>query len=312
MKLIIQIPCLNEAETLPQLLGELPREIEGIDEIEVLVIDDGSSDDTSAVARRCGVDYVLRHVANKGLAATFKTGLDACVARGADIIVNTDGDGQYASECISDLVRPIVKGEFEYVIGERPIEEIREFSPVKKWLQRTGSRVVQQISGVAVPDATSGFRAMSREVALNLNISSSFTYTLETLIQAGDKHISVGSVPIKTNPQSRPSRLFKNSAHYVWLSLWAILRITTWHAPLRLFWPIGGALGVAGTLLGIRFLTFYLLGDGGGHVQSLLLGAVFLVVGFQVVLTGLMADMVATNRRTLEEVLYRSRRRDSE
>lgn len=312
MKLIIQIPCLNEAETLPQLLKGLPRKIEGVDEIEVLVVDDGSTDDTSEVARRCGADHVLRHISNRGLAAAFKTGLDACVARGADIIVNTDGDGQYASECIADLIKPIVNGEFEFVVGERPIEDIKEFSPIKKWLQRTGSKFVQQISGVAVPDATSGFRAMSRDVALSLNISSTFTYTLETLIQAGDKHISVGSVPIKTNPQSRPSRLFKNSAHYLWLSLWAILRITTWHAPLRLFWPIGTLMGLVGSLLGLRFLVFYWMGNGGGHVQSLLLGAVLLVVGFQVILTGLMADMVATNRRTLEEILYRSRRRDSD
>jgi glycosyltransferase involved in cell wall biosynthesis len=312
MKLIIQIPCFNEAETLSQLLDELPREIEGIDAIEALVIDDGSTDDTSAVARRCGVHHVLRHVTNRGLAAAFATGLDGCVARGADIIVNTDGDGQYASECIPDLVEPIVKGELEYVVGERPIEEIEEFSPVKKWLQRTGSKVVQRISGVAVPDATSGFRAMSREVALNLNISSNFTYTLESLIQCGDKHISVGSIPIKTNPQTRPSRLFENSAHYVWLSLWAILRITTWHAPLRLFWPIGILLGLLGAALGARFVVFYLMGDGSGHVQSLLLGAVLLVVGFQVILTGLMADMVATNRRTLEQILYRSRRHDAD
>jgi glycosyltransferase involved in cell wall biosynthesis len=311
MKLIIQIPCLNEAETLPELIDELPREIEGIDEIEFLVIDDGSTDGTSDVARRCGVEHVLRHVTNRGLAAAFKTGLDGCVAQGADIIVNTDGDGQYRSEYIADLVRPIVQGELEYVIGQRPINEIDEFSRTKKWLQLKGSRVVQSISGVEVPDATNGFRAMTRDVALSLNISSAFTYTLETLIQAGDKSISVGSVPIKTNPRTRPSRLFRGSAHYVWRSIWSILRIATWHAPLRLFWPIGFAMALAGAVLGLRFLVFYIQGDGGGHVQSLLLGAVLLVVGFQVVLTGLMADMIATNRRTLEEILYRSRRRDS-
>ncbi len=312
MKLIIQVPCFNEAETLPQLLDELPKQIEGIDTIEVLVIDDGSTDGTSAIAHSGGAHHVIRHISNRGLAAAFKTGLDGCLAHGADIIVNTDGDGQYSSECIPDLVRPILNGELEYVVGERRIDSIKEFSPIKKWLQRTGSRVVQRISGVAVPDATSGFRAMSREVALSLNISSNFTYTLESLIQSGDKGISVGSVPIETRPSTRPSRLFKNSAQYIWRSLWAILRITTWHTPLRLFWPIGILIGLAGAGLGARFMVFYLMGDSSGHVQSLLLAAVLLVVGFQVILTGLVADMVATNRRRLEEILYRSRRRDSD
>jgi hypothetical protein len=233
------------------------------------------------------------------------------VTRGADIIVNTDGDDQYVGECIRDLVRPILEGKCEMVVGARPIERIEHFSPVKKWLQRIGSRVVEWISGVKVPDATSGFRALSREVALKLNIASRFSYTLESLIQCGDRQIAVGSVPVETRPQTRPSRLFRNSAHYVWLSLWAILRITTWHAPLRVFWPLGTVIASVGLLIGVRFLVFYFTEGGAGHVQSLLLAAILLMVGIQIILTGLVADMVATNRRAHEELLYRSRRRDA-
>jgi glycosyltransferase involved in cell wall biosynthesis len=311
MKLIVQIPCFNEADTLPAVVERIPREIEGIDVVEVLIIDDGSSDDTVEVARRCGVDHVVRHVQNRGLAAAFMTGLDACVSQGADIIVNTDGDGQYEGRCIPDLVRPIVEGDYEMVVGERPIEEIAHFSPTKKWLQRAGSRFVEWISGIDVPDATSGFRALSRDVALKLNISSRFTYTLESLIQCGDRQIAVTSVPIETRSQTRPSRLFKGTAHYIWLSLWAILRITTWHAPLRLFWPLGAVFTVVGLLIGLRFLVDYFTVGGAGHIQSLLLAAILLMVGVQVILTGLVADMVATNRRANEELLYRSRRRDA-
>ena len=312
MKLIVQIPCYNEADTLPAVVAAIPRDIEGIDEVEVLVIDDGSSDRTIEVAEGCGVDHIVRHVRNRGLAAAFMTGLDACASRGADIIVNTDGDGQYSGESIRDLVRPILAGEVEMVVGERPIEKMDHFSPAKKWLQRAGSRFVEWISGVRVPDATSGFRALSRDVAFKLNISSRFTYTLESLIQCGDRQIAVGTVPIEVGPQTRPSRLFRGSAHYIWLSCWAILRITTWHAPLRLFWPLGGGFAALGTLIGLRFVVYYISDGGAGHVQSLLLAAILLVVGFQIILTGLVADMVAANRRSSEELLYRSRRRDAE
>jgi glycosyltransferase involved in cell wall biosynthesis len=311
MKLIVQIPCYNEAETLPGTLLAIPREIEGIDKIETLIIDDGSTDDTVDVAERSGVDHIIRHVGNRGLAAAYMTGLDACVCRGADIIVNTDGDGQYKGECIPDLVAPLVRGECEVVVGERPIEQIEHFSAIKKRLQRFGSRVVEWLSGVSVSDATSGFRAITRDVALKLNISSSFTYTLESLIQCGDRQIAVGSVPIRTNEKTRESRLFRGTFHYVWIQTWSILRITTWHAPLRLFWPAGGVLITLGMLIGLRFLYYYMNGSGGGHVQSLLLAAILLVIGFQVGLTGLVADMNATNKRSMEEVLYRLRRNDS-
>jgi glycosyltransferase involved in cell wall biosynthesis len=311
MKLIVQIPCFNEAGTLPAVVERIPREIEGIDVVEVLIIDDGSSDDTVEVAQRCGVDHIVRHVQNRGLAAAFMTGLDACVTRGADIIVNTDGDGQYEGKCIPDLVRPILAGQYEMVVGERPIEKIDHFSPSKKWLQRSGSRFVEWISGVAVPDATSGFRAISRDTALKLNISSRFTYTLESLIQCGDRQIAVTSVPVETRGQTRPSRLFKGSAHYIWYSLWAILRITTWHAPLRLFWPLGGIFFLSGFVLGLRFVAYYVTQGGAGHIQSLLLSSVLLMMGVQIILTGLVADMVATNRRANEELLYRARRQDA-
>ena len=312
MKLIVQIPCYNEADALPAVVADIPRQIPGIDELEVLVVDDGSTDGTSAVAEDCGVDHIVRHLSNRGLAAAYRTGLDACLSRGADIIVNTDGDGQYRGECIPKLIELILKGEYEVVVGERPIETIEHFSPLNKRLHRLGSRVVEKLSGVRVPDATSGFRAITRRVAMGVSISSRFTYTLETLIAYGDRGIAVGSVPIRTRKQTRPSRLFRNSAHYVWLSAWDILRITTWHAPLRLFWTVGSLLMLPGLALAVRFLYFFFTDGGAGHVQSLLFGAVLVVVGFQVALTGLVADMNAVNRRRLEEVLQRLRQHDAQ
>jgi glycosyltransferase involved in cell wall biosynthesis len=280
VKLIVQIPCLNEAESLPGVVASIPRRIEGIEKVEVLVIDDGSCDDTGDVARHCGVEHVVSHVTNRGLSAAFMTGLDACVSRGADLIVNIDGDGQYPGHEISRLVAPLIEGRCEFVVGERPIEEIEDFSPIKKRLQRIGSRVVKRLSGVSVRDATSGFRGMTRDIS--------------------------------THPTPRPSRLFGSTLEYVWRSVWTILRIHAWHAPLSLFWSAGALLGAAGTLLGVRFLSFYLRGDGSGHVQSLLLGAVLMVVAAQLLLTGLLADLVATNRRSNEELLYRARRRDAD
>jgi len=312
MKLIVQIPCYNEAETLPPVVESIPREIEGVDEVEILVIDDGSEDGTGDVARACGVEHVVRHVTNRGLAAAFMTGLDACVSRGADLIVNMDGDGQYPGHEIPRLLAPLLEERCEFVVGERRIEEIASFSPVKQRLQRLGSRAVERLAGISIADATSGFRALTRSVALQLNISSKFTYTLESLIQCGHRGIAVGAVTVSTNPVSRTSRLFGSSLEYVWRSIWTMLRIHTWHAPLSLFWSVGGVLGAIGFLLGVRFLYFFATGDGAGHLQSLLLGAVLLVVAAQLVLTGLLADLVATNRRSNEELLYRARRLDAE
>lgn len=309
MKLVVQIPCYNEAGDLPRVVASIPRTIEGVDEIEILVIDDGSTDDTSGVARSCGVDHVVRHVRNRGLVVAFMTGLDVAVSLGADLIVNIDGDAQYRGEDVPKLIAPILDGSCEFVVGVRPLDE---FVATKKWLQRVGSRVVQQLAGVKVADATSGFRAMTRDVALQLNIASSFTYTLESLIQCGHRGIAVGTVPISTNPTMRASRLFGSNFEYVWRSIWTMLRIHTWHVPLPLFWFLGAAIALGGFLLGVRFFFFFLTGEGGGHVQSLLLGVAMLVIGVQVILTGLIADLVAANRRNHEELLYRARRRDAD
>lgn len=306
MKLIIQIPCYNEALTLPQTIADLPRSLPGIDVIELLVIDDGSVDDTIKVARACGVDHVLS-LPHGGLAKGFAAGLDACLQCGADIIVNTDADNQYAGDGIVALVEPILAGRAQIVVGDREVHQVAHFSQHKRLLQRFGSWVISQAAGMDVPDATSGFRAYTREAALRTLVLSDYSYTLETLIQAGARRTNVEFVPIRTNAPTRPSRLMKGIPHFVSNSSITILRAYTLYRPLRVFLSIGLFSVLFGLLLGIRFLYFYLIGQGGGHVQSLILTAILLIVGFQVVLIGLLADLAGFNRKILEEILYRLR-----
>ena len=306
-KLIIQIPCLNEALTLPATLRDLPTRIPGIDRIEVLVIDDGSTDDTSDVARSCGVDHVVRFRANKGLAAAFTTGLDAALKLGADIIVNTDADNQYVGKDISTLVQPILRLEADIVIGDRNIRTLRHMPRLKRWLQRFGSWVVRQVSNTRVPDTTSGFRAYSREAALRQTIVSDFSYTLESIIQAGKKRMAIAHVPVATNENTRDSRLFDSVFTYIKKSAVTIVRIYTMYEPLKVFSVTGGVVFLSGFLVSLRFLFLYLGGQGQGNVQSLILSAVLMIVGFQVILIGLMADAIASNRKLTEELLFRIR-----
>ncbi len=312
MKLIIQIPCFNEEETLPETVADLPREIDGIDEIEYLIINDGSTDDTVGAAKRSGVHHIVSYAKNKGLAGAFMTGIDACLRLGADIIVNTDADNQYCGADIEKLIRPILAGEAEMVIGERPISDIEDFSPLKKKLQKLGSFVVRKVSGTSVPDAPSGFRAYTRETAMKLNVVSRYTYTLETIIQAGDKNIALTSVPIKTNPKIRKSRLFKSMGGYIKRSIGTIFRIFTMYKPLKVFAAIGGVMFAVGVLIGIRFLAYYFAGNGSGHIQSLILAAILLIMGFQTLTIGLLADIISANRKLIEDVQYRVRRLDYE
>lgn len=305
MKLIIQIPCLNEEKTLPQTLRDLPRSIPGVDVIETLVIDDGSSDRTVQVAREHGVNHIVRLTNRKGLAEAFMSGLDAALKLGADIIVNTDGDNQYRGDCIPDLIVPILEGRADMVIGDRQVETIEHFSIVKKKLQKLGSWVVRQVSGTDVPDTTSGFRAYSKEAALRVNVISRFTYTLETIIQAGKKNIAVTHVPIRTNSKLRESRLFTSIPAYVGRSLGTIFRIYTMYEPLRMFSLIGILFAVAGAIRPVLFVYDYLMTGGKGHVQSLILSAVLLMLGFLFHLIGVVADLIAGHRRLTEDTLYR-------
>ncbi len=305
MKLIIQIPCLNEEKTLPLTLADLPRHLPGIDVIEYLVIDDGSTDRTSEVARQHGVHHLVRFASRKGLAEAFMAGLDACLKLGADLIVNTDADNQYRGQDIEKLVRPILERKADMVIGDRQVENIAHFSPLKIRLQKLGSWVVRHVSETSVPDATSGFRAYSREAALRMNVISRFTYTLETIIQAGKKHIALSHVKINTNGKLRESRLFTSIPDYLKRSIGTIFRIYLMYEPLKAFSWIGGVVFALGLTGAGRFLYYYFSGDGGGHVQSLILSAVFMIVGFQIVMIGLVADLIAGNRRLQEDALYR-------
>jgi glycosyltransferase involved in cell wall biosynthesis len=305
LKLIIQIPCYNEAATLPVTLASLPREVAGVECVEWLVIDDGSEDDTAQVAKDCGVDYVVRHARNLGLARAFLTGLDACLQLGAGVIVNTDADNQYSAEDIPALVAPIIDGSAEIVVGARPIESIEHFSPVKKLLQRIGSWAVRVASNTDVPDAPSGFRAISAEAARRLMVFNDYTYTLETIIQAGQKNMAITSVPVHVNPDLRASRLVPSTASYIRRNIVTMLRIFMIYRPVRFFGYFGGALFVIGFLIGCRFLWHYSHGHGNGHVQSLILAAIFLGMGFQTGLVALLADLAAANRRLIEDVRSR-------
>jgi glycosyltransferase involved in cell wall biosynthesis len=308
VKLIVQIPCYNEEHTLPQTVADIPRQIEGVDAVEVLIIDDGSKDRTVEVAREIGVDHIVRNKRNIGLARTFRKGLDACLVRGADIIVNTDGDNQYAGADIPKLVGPILEGRADIVIGDRETHKIPHFSPVKKFLQYLGSGVVRKLAGIWVPDTVSGFRAFSREAAIRLNVVSSFSYTIETVIQAGKRQLMVESIPVRTNPKTRDSRLFKSIPHFVQNSLGTMVRMYAMYQPLRVFFALGGIMMLIGLVPILRFLVFYFGGDGGGHVQSLLLGSVFIILGFITLVIGLVADLISFNRQLLEHTLERVKR----
>lgn len=308
MKLIIQIPCYNEAATLATALAALPRSVPGFDVVEWLIIDDGSRDETVAVARANGVDHVVRHTCNQGLARAFMTGLDACVRLGADVIVNTDADNQYDARDIPALTAPILEQRAEIVVGARPIAAITHFSSLKKLLQRLGSWVVRAASRTDIPDAPSGFRAISRAAAQRLMVFNDYTYTLETIIQAGQKNIAITSVPVRVNPDLRPSRLVKSIPSYIKRSIVTIVRIFVIYRPFRFFGTIGAVLFGAGFLIGLRFLWFYLTGNGAGHIQSLILGAVLLGMGFQTFLIAFIADLLAANRQLLEEMRFDLRR----
>ena len=307
MKLIIQIPCFNEEQHLGATLAALPRTLSGFSCVETLVIDDGSMDGTSGVARRAGATYLLRFPVNLGLAQAFSAGLDAALKLGADVIVNTDADNQYRAADIALLVQPILAGQAEMVIGDRNPQRLVRFGPTKRLLQGVGSWAVRQLSGTTVPDAASGFRAFSRRAALRLNVFTKFTYTLETIIQAGKKHIPVAHVPVETNADARPSRLFGRTSTYLKHSLATLVRMYALYEPLKVFWGVGLACVVGGLLISLRFLVSYLLGEGAGHIQSLILAAVLLIIGFQTALIGLVADLIGNNRSLLEDALCRIR-----
>ncbi|MEW7975101.1 MAG: glycosyltransferase family 2 protein [Candidatus Thiodiazotropha endolucinida] len=312
MKLIIQIPCYNEEQTLALALAELPREVPGFNQVEWLVIDDGSTDATRQVAIDNGVDHIVGYTRNQGLAKVFMLGLDACVRQGADVIVNTDADNQYDARYIPSLTQPILDGKADMVIGARPIKMIEHFSLTKKVLQRLGSSVVRKVSHTDIPDAPSGFRAFSRDAAMKLNVFNEYTYTLETIIQAGMKQMAVTSVPVEVNEDLRPSRLVKSISSYIKKSIITILRIFVVYKPFRFFLITGLILFGMGLILGLRFLYYYLFGDGAGHIQSVILAGVMMGIGFQTILVAFIADLLSVNRKLLEEVQYRIRKLESQ
>ncbi|REJ74808.1 MAG: glycosyltransferase family 2 protein [Acidobacteria bacterium] len=308
MKLVIQIPCYNEQDDLPTTLAALPREVPGIDSVEVLVIDDGSTDDTVSVARRCGVRHVISNAGNQGLARTFMNGLEQSIALGADVVVNTDADNQYNADDIAELVAPIVSGRADIVVGARPIRSIEHFSPVKKVLQRIGSTVVRSLSGTRIADAPSGFRAFSRDAALRLNVFSRYTYTLETLIQAGHSNLRVVDVPIRINGPTRPSRLIRSIPTYVRRSILDLFATYVIYAPARLFGWLAALFLVPGAVLAARYVYFVAIGEGTGHVQSVIASGVLAVCGVFAVAIAVLAHLLAINRRLLEELRYLQRR----
>lgn len=310
MKLIIQIPCYNEAETLEIALNDLPKHIDGVDEIEYLIINDGSKDNTVEVAKRWGVNYVVNFKQNKGLAKGFMAGLDACLRNGADIIVNTDADNQYVGEDIAKLIRPILDGKADMVVGERPIDETEHFSPLKKKLQHFGSWVVRKASRTDIPDAPSGFRAYSREAAMRMNVVNEYTYTLETIVQAGRNKMAITSVPIRTNGELRPSRLFNSMMGYVKKSMLTIIRAFLMYRPLMFFTTLGSIMGLIGAGIGIRFLCYWFAGTGAGHIQSLILASMMIILGVMTIIVGLQGDIIAANRKLLEDIQYHVRKLD--
>ena len=310
MKLIIQIPCFNEAETLEVTLNDLPKHIDGIDEIEYLIIDDGSHDNTAEVAKKWGVHYVVRFRRNKGLAKGFMAGLDACLKNGADIIVNTDADNQYCGADIETLVRPILDKKAHIVIGERPIDDTEHFTPLKKKLQHFGSWVVRKASKTTIPDAPSGFRAYSREAAMRINVINDYTYTLETIVQSGREKMAVMSVPIRTNPELRESRLFHSMWGYIKKSMLTIVSTYLLYRLLYFFFMLGSILALVGVGFFVRYFVFFCSGEGGGHLQSLILASTLLIVGFQTIVVGLLGDVISANRKILQDVQYHVRKMD--
>jgi glycosyltransferase involved in cell wall biosynthesis len=312
LKLIVQIPCFNEESTLPETVRDIPRSIEGIDSIEILVIDDGSTDHTSEVARELDVHHILRNKTNIGLARAFRDGLDRCIALGADIIVNTDADNQYCGADIEKLVRPILEGRVDVVVGDRQTSAIEHFSVRKKLLQRFGSWVVRSFSGVDVPDAVSGFRAISREAAMRLNIVSPFSYTIEMLIQIGKKGIAFTSVPIRTNPNTRESHLFKSVFRFIERSVTTLVRMYSMYQPLRVFTALGLLIAIIGSIPMLRFLYYYFFVSGTGKVQSLVIGSALLTIGALTFVLGLLADLINHNRALIEIMLEKVRRLEAQ
>lgn len=312
MKLLIQIPCFNEAETLEIALNDLPKLIDGIDEIEYLIIDDGCTDNTVEVAKNWGVHYIVSFAQNKGLAKGFMAGLDACLRNGADIIVNTDADNQYCADDIPKLIKPILDHKADIVIGERPIDDTEHFSWIKKKLQHFGSWVVRKASNTNIPDAPSGFRAFSREAAMRINVINDYTYTLETIVQAGRNRIPITSVPIRTNPELRQSRLFHSMFGYVKKSILTILRALMMYKPLYCFTLVAIFPSVIGLGIGIRFLVYYFAARGSGHTQSLMLACTLMIIGFVTFVIGMLADVIAANRKILEDTQYHVRKLELE
>jgi glycosyltransferase involved in cell wall biosynthesis len=310
MKLIIQIACYNEEETLKETLTALPKKLEGIDKIEVLIINDGSTDRTLEVAKEHGVDHILSFKKNQGLARSFMAGLNECLKQGADIIVNTDGDNQYRADDIPKLVQPILEGKADMVVGARPISRIKHFSFTKKLMQKIGSWLVRRVSLTEVLDAPSGFRAITRNAALKLNVFNTFTYTHETIIQAGLKNMVIQNVPVRVNVVERPSRLFKSIPLYIVRSFIAILRMMVVYRPFRFFFTIGAIFLIAGIIFGIRYLYFLILGEGTGHIQSVILSGVLIGISFQMILVAFIADLLGVNRKLLEEIQYRLRKQN--
>ena len=312
MKLIIQIPCLNEEQTLPETLKDLPKSLDGIDVIEILIIDDGSTDKTVKFAKEHGAHHVLKLTNNKGLAKAFIFGINHSLKLGADIIVNTDADNQYFGGDIKKLIQPILDKRADIVIGNRQVETISHFSPIKILLQKLGSWTVQQLSGTTIPDVTSGFRAYSKEAALQMNVISNFTYTVETIISAGNKNLAIEHTPVRTNKKLRESRLFPSIQVYIRRSLVTMLKVYSMYRPLKVFTISGGIIFLVGFIIGCRYLFFFFQGQTEGHIQSLILSAITLIVGFQIIMMGIAADLIAVNRQLLEDIQLRVKKKEVE